>query len=230
MTYSINARDSETGMVGVAVSTKLLCVGALVPFPRAGVGSVATQSFVNPYIGIKGLDYLAAGLNAVETRDRLAAEDEGRAIRQFTVVDAHGGSAAYTGAECVDWNGHRTGDGYAAAGNMLVGEETISAMAEAYEAAAGEPFGERLLRALEAGQAAGGDRRGRQSAAMKVMASEDYPLIDLRVDDHPEPVAELRRLWGLYHEGFADVMGMLPSKANPAGMFDMEQIRQFLPK
>lgn len=230
MTFSINARDPETGMVGVAVSTKLLCVGALVPFPRAGVGSVATQSFVNPYIGIKGLDYLAAGASAVEARDRLAAGDDGRAIRQFTVVDAHGGSAAYTGADCVAWNGHRTGPGYAVAGNMLVGEETVVAMAEAYEATAGQPFGERLMRALEAGQAAGGDRRGRQSAAMKVMSTEDYPLIDLRIDDHPEPVAELRRLWGLYHDGFAEVMGMLPSKAHPAGLFDMDQIRQFLPK
>lgn len=230
MTFSIAARCPETGRVGVAVSTALLCVGALCPFPRAGTGAISTQSFVNPYIGIAGLDLLASGLDAGSTMERLAAGDEGRAIRQFSVVDNEGRSAAYTGAGCVPWCGHRTGDGYAVAGNMLVNEETITSMASAFESSAGAPFAERMVRALEAGQAAGGDKRGRQSAALKVMSSEDYPVIDIRVDDHPDPVAELRRIWGLYNQGFGDVMGMLPTKANPYGLFDMDQIRQFLPK
>lgn len=230
MTFSIAARCPETGMVGVAVSTALLCVGQLVPFPRAGVGAVATQSFVNPYLGLRGLDYLADGMDAAAVRDRLADQDEGRTLRQFSVVDRHGNSAAYTGLDCVLWCGHRTGDGYAVAGNMLVGEETITAMADAFEATNGEPFAERLVRALEAGQAAGGDKRGRQSAALKVMDTEDYPAVDIRVDDHPDPVVELRRIWGLYNQGFGDVLQMMPTKVHPAGLFDLEALRPFLPK
>lgn len=230
MTFSIAARCPETGMVGVAVSTALLCVGQLVPFPRAGVGAIATQSFVNPYLGLRGLDYLAEGTDAAAVRNRLAEEDAGRTLRQFSVVDRDGNSAAYTGADCVLWCGHRTGNGYAVAGNMLVGEETVTAMADAYEAARDQPFGERLMLALEAGQAAGGDKRGRQSAAMKVMDTEDYPTIDLRVDDHPDPVVELRRLWGLYNQGFGEVMGMMSTKAHPTGLWNLEELRPYLPK
>ena len=229
MTWSITARCPETGMLAVAVSTKLMCVGALCPFPQAGVGAVSTQSFVNPYIGIEGLELLAAGLDAPTARDRLADWDDGRALRQFTVVDRTGAAAAYSGESCVGWFGHLTGDGYAVAGNMLVGEETIRATARAYDAAADQPFAERLVRAMEAGQAAGGDRRGRQSAALKVVHTEDYPLIDLRIDDHPDPVAELRRLWLLYQHDLGPVMAMLPTKAHPAGRFDMDDIRAHLP-
>lgn len=230
MTFSIAARCPETGMVGVAVSTALLCVGQLCPFPRAGVGAISTQSFVNPYLGLHGLDLLESGMDAAAVRDRLAANDDGRAIRQFSVVDAAGSSAAYTGADCVAWCGHRIGDGYAVAGNMLTGEAVIAAMAAAFESSAGQPFGERLVQALEAGQAAGGDKRGRQSAALKVMDREDYPTIDIRVDDHPDPVAELRCIWGLYNAGFGDVVRMMPTKANPVGLFDLEALRPFLPE
>ena len=230
MTFSIAARCPETGQMGVAVSTALLCVGQLCPFPRAGVGAVATQSFVNPYLGLHGLDYLAEGMDAAAVRDRLISEDPGHTLRQLSVVDREGKSASYTGSDCVPWCGHLTGDGYAVAGNMLVGEETITAMAGAYEANADQPFTERLVRALEAGQAAGGDKRGRQSAALKVMDVEDYPMVDIRVDDHPDPVVELRRLWGLYNQGFGDVLKMMPTKANPAGLFDLEALRPFLPK
>jgi uncharacterized Ntn-hydrolase superfamily protein len=217
-------------MVGVAVSTALLCVGQLCPFPRAGVGAISTQSFVNPYLGLHGLDYLAAGMDATAVRNRLAAEDEGRAIRQFTVVDRDGGSAAYSGVNCVPWFGHLTGAGYAVAGNMLTGEDVITEMANAYEASSGQPLAERLVLALEAGQAAGGDKRGRQSAALKVMETEDYPLIDIRVDDHPDPVVELRRIWGLYNQGFGEIMRMMPTRAHPVGTFDLEAIRPFLPE
>jgi len=217
MTFSIAARFPETGMVGVAVSTALICVGSLVPFTEAGVGAVATQSFVNPYIGIRGVEYLASGLDAQAAMERLAAEDEGRNVRQFSVVDAHGRAAAYSGVDCVGWFGHRTGDGYAVAGNMLVGEPTIVEMARVFEGSAAEHLAERLVRALEAGQAAGGDKRGRISAAVKVCHTEEYPLVDIRVDDHPDPVAELRRLWGLYQGNFVNFMQMMPSKAHPAG-------------
>ena len=229
MTFSIAARCPETGMVGVAVSTALLCVGQLCPFPRAGVGAISTQSFVNPYLGLHGLDYLEEGMDAASVRDKLAADDEGHAIRQFTVVDRDGGSAAFSGADCVPWFGHLTGDGYAVAGNMLTGEDVITEMANTYEATAGTPFAERLVRALVAGQAVGGDHRRRQSAALKVMDTEDYPLIDIRVDDHPDPVVELRRIWGLYNQGFDEIMRMMPTKAHPAGTFDLEAIRPFLP-
>jgi uncharacterized Ntn-hydrolase superfamily protein len=230
MTFSIAARCPDTGQVGIAVTTKLLCVGALCPFVQSGVGAISTQSFVNPYIGIRGLEYLASGMDAQAVADRLAEEDEGRALRQFTVVDNQGRAAAYSGKDCVAWFGHRTGDGYAVAGNMLTGGDVIEALAEAYEASAGEPFGERLMRALEAGQSKGGDKRGRQSAALKVASTEEYPLVDLRVDDHPDPVQELRRIWGLYQADLAGVMGMLPSKAHPAGLFDLEELRPYLPK
>ncbi len=194
MTFSITARCPETGMVGVAVSTKLLCVGALCPYVRAGVGAVSSQSFVNPYIGIHGIELLATGTPAESVRDQLAEADEGRALRQFCIVDANGNAAAYSGNDCVDWFGDRVGAGYAVAGNMLVGEATIAAMAAAYERSSSEAFPERLVRALEVGQEAGGDKRGRQSAALKIAHTEDYPYIDLRVDDHSEPVADLRRL------------------------------------
>ena len=197
MTFSIASHCHETGMLGVAVSTALLCVGQLCPFPRAGVGTISTQSFVNPYLGLRGLDYLEAGMDATAVRDRLAAEDEGRAIRQFAVVDRVGGSAAYSGVDCVPWFGHLAGDGYAVAGNMLTGEDVVAEMANVYEASSEHPFAERLVLALEGGQAVGGDTRGRQSSALKMMETEDYPLIDIRVDDRPDPIVELRRIWDL---------------------------------
>ena len=229
MTFSIAARCPETGMVGVAVSTAVICVGQLVPFPKAGVGAVATQSFVNPYIGFKGLDYLVSGMDAQSAMERLAAEDDGRDVRQFSVVDSSGRSAAYSGVQCVDWYGHQTGDGYAVAGNMLVGEPTITEMARAFEASAGQHLAERLVQALEAAQAAGGDKRGRISAALKVCHIEDYPLVDIRVDDHPDPVTELRRLWGLYQGDFAAFMRMMPSKAHPSGIYDNAELAGLLP-
>lgn len=229
MTFSIIARCPETGAFGVAVSTKLMCVGALCPFVRAGVGAVATQSFVNPYLGIDGLALLADGLDAAAVRERLVANDPGSAQRQFAVVDAAGRSAAFSGHECVGWYGHHEGDGFACAGNMLTGPEVVAGMATAWNGSAGQPLAERLVRAVEAGQAAGGDKRGRQSAALLVATTEAYPLVDLRVDDHPDPVAELRRLWEMYRIDLAPIMGMLPTVARPAGMFDLAAIREHLP-
>ncbi len=230
MTFSIAAKCAETGQFGVAVSTKLLCVGALCPFVKAGVGAISSQSFVNPYIGVHGLRYLEEGMDAESAMRRLAEEDEGRGLRQFTVVDREGRSAAFSGDDCVQWFGHRTGSDYAAAGNMLTGADVVDGIAESFESTTGQPFGERLMQALEAGQAPGGDKRGRQSAAMVIYSTEEYPLVDLRIDDHTDPVAELRRLWGLYNDQLAGVMSMLPTKEHPFGLFDMDQIREHLPE
>jgi uncharacterized Ntn-hydrolase superfamily protein len=197
VTFSIVARCPLTGEFGVAVSTAIPAVGAINPFAEARAGAVATQAWSNPYLGIDGLKLLARGLPAREVLARLLKADPGRARRQLSIVDAQGGVAAFTGSQVQPWRGHYEGEGHVVAGNMLVSEETVRAMAEAFQAARGA-LGERLLIGLEAGQAAGGDRRGRVSAALLVVRDEEYPLIDLRVDEHVEPVAELRRIFDIY--------------------------------
>lgn len=189
-TFSIVAHDPASGMLGVSLSTKFPAVGAICSFARAGVGAIVTQARTNPLMAINGLDLLEEGYGAEEALRELLGSDHEPERRQLTVVDAHGDAAAHTGAETDSWCGHRTGPGYAVAGNLLVGEETIAAMAETFEASAGHPLPQRLVRALEAGQAAGGDRRGRQSAALHVVEGQPYPYLDLRVDEHPDPVAE----------------------------------------
>lgn len=195
MTFSIVARCPRTGMLGVGTSSCALATGAAVPFAGAGVGAIATQSFVNPFLGIDGLKLLASGLSPTEALARLLPGDPGRDMRQLLMVDAQGRTAAHTGSRCIAWCGHLSEPGYAVGGNILVGQETIRAMAEAFEASSEEELSERLMRALEAGQAAGGDRRGRQSAGLLVVHREEYPHLDVRVDDHPDPVAELRRVF-----------------------------------
>jgi uncharacterized Ntn-hydrolase superfamily protein len=219
MTFSIVARDPRTGMLGIAVTTKFFGVGSLCPFARAGVGAVATQALVNPTYGPHGLDLLASGLSPEEVADRLLSEDEGRDHRQLHLMDASGRVAARSGAECVDWFGHQTYDGYSVAGNMLAGPDVIAETARAYAASAGEPLAERLIRALEAGQAAGGDKRGRQSAALYLVSTEVYPYLDLRVDDHPEPLVELRRLYEESQAEYLPFKDKLPTRANPAGLY-----------
>jgi uncharacterized Ntn-hydrolase superfamily protein len=197
MTYSIVAWDEATGMTGVAVATKHLAVGSLVPHARAGVGAVATQANTNPYLGCWGLDRLESyqrhsggTLGARETLDSLLQDDPGRDGRQVHLVDARGNSAAWTGPECAGHAGHICFDGYSVAGNYLTGPEPLEAMARGYREALdqGQPFELRLLRAIEACDMAGGDRRGRQSAALLVMHRESYPLFDFRVDHHPDPL------------------------------------------
>ena len=216
-TFSIAARCPRTGMLGVAVSTAVPAVGGICPFIRPGVGAVSTQSWVNPYLGIDGLELMAGGRSAREALDRLMAEDPGKAVRQLGLVDAEGRSAAWTGEDCVPWCGHITGDGFAVQGNMLVGEATTQAMAEAFERSAALSLPERLVIALEAGQAAGGDKRGRQSAALKVYWKEEYPYCDLRVDEHRHPVAELRRVFEVAcHQLLPFIKGM-PTRADPLG-------------
>jgi uncharacterized Ntn-hydrolase superfamily protein len=197
MTFSIVAHCAQTDDLGVAVSTAIPAVGAINPFARARVGAIATQAWSNPYLGIDGLGLLARGLLAAEVLERLLRTDADKERRQLSIVDSHGGVAAFTGSQVQSWGGHREGEGYVVAGNYLVGGETILAMAGAFERARGS-LGERLLVALESGQAAGGDRRGKVSAALLVVRDEEYPYIDLRVDEHSEPVAELRRIFDIY--------------------------------
>ena len=176
-TFSIVGRCSRSGQLGVAVSTKVPGVGGLCPFVRAGIGAVATQAWVNPYLGFRVLDALATGLDAVSALESVLAKEVDREIRQVGVVDARGGSAAFTGRETDGWRGDRTGPSFAVQGNMLVSEDTLTRMIDAFHTRPEEPLAERLMRALEAGQLAGGDRRGRQSASILVRGSEDYPLV-----------------------------------------------------
>jgi uncharacterized Ntn-hydrolase superfamily protein len=203
-TYSICAFDPAAGQWGVATQSKFLAVGSVVPWAAAGVGAIATQSYANPRYGPEGLELLREGVPAAEVVDRLTSADEESALRQVGVVDGSGHAATFTGADCHAWAGGRTGAGYAAQGNILVSAATVDALAETLEATAGKPLAERLLDCLEAAQAAGGDSRGQQSAALLVVeAGGGYAglsdvLVDLRVDDHVEPLAELRRLYELH--------------------------------
>jgi uncharacterized Ntn-hydrolase superfamily protein len=203
-TYSIAACDLERGEWGVGVQSKFLAAGSIVPWAEPGVGAVATQALANPRYGPDGLALLRDGLSADETIAALVEADEGRDDRQVGVVDSQGRAATYTGKACLDWAGGKSGPGYAAQGNILVSEETVAGLVHGFEAGAGRPLADRLVDALAAAQLAGGDRRGQQAAGLLVVQKDggyggmDDVLVDLRVDDHPEPVAELKRLYGMH--------------------------------
>ena len=200
-TFSIAACDLEAAQWGVATQSKFLAVGSVVPWAEPYVGAIATQAYANPRYGPQGLALLREGLSAEETVERLTSADDGRAHRQLGVVDAEGRAATYTGASCMNWAGGIAGPCFAAQGNILVGEETVNALATTFTATAGRPLAERLVECLAAAQAAGGDRRGQQSAALIVVerdggyANLSDTLVDLRVDDHPAPITELARLY-----------------------------------
>ena len=206
-TYSIAACDLEAGQWGVATQSKFLAVGSVVPWAEPGVGAIATQAYANPRYGPEGLALLREGLSAEEIVARLTSADEGRAHRQIGIVDGKADSATFTGSECFEWAGGRTGPCYAAQGNILVSGETVDAIAETFENSTG-PLAERLLDCLDAAQAAGGDRRGQQSAALLVVerdggyAGLSDEVVDLRVDEHPRPLDELRRIYGLHRAIF----------------------------
>jgi len=208
-TYSIAACDLEAGQWGVATQSKFLAVGSVVPWAEPGIGAIATQAYANPRYGSEGLVLLREGLSAEEVVERLTAADKGRDQRQLGVVDNQGRSASFTGKECLDWAGGRTGPCYAAQGNILVSAETVDAIAETFEASQG-PLVERLLGSLDAGQAAGGDRRGQQSAAILVVeqdggyAGPSDTVVELRVEDHELPLQELRRLYRLHEALFGE--------------------------
>lgn len=224
MTYSIVARDEATGHYGVAVASRFFATGALVPHLRGGKCAVATQAFVSPIWGIEAADRLAAGEAASDVVADLVARDAGQAIRQIHMIDAAGRVAAHTGADCVPWCGHVAGPGVSVAGNMLVGAAVIGDTLAAYQAHMDLPLAERLMTAMEAGAAAGGDKRGTQSAALVIHRTEDYPWLSLRADDHPDPLAELRRLYDVAHERFVHVAEAMPTRGNFSGVTDRSGI------
>ena len=219
MTWSIVARDAS-GAFGVAVASRFFAVGALCPHAASGVGALATQALVNPLYAPAALDAMARGDDPAAIVRTLTAADTGRDHRQLHMIDEAGRIAAHTGSACIDWCGHRAGHGYSLAGNMLAGPGVLEATATAFEAHREAPFALRLLDAMAAGEAAGGDKRGKQAAALIVCTTERYPALDLRVDDHPEPIAELRRLYEVSLERFQPFVACLPSARDPAGIVD----------
>lgn len=239
-TYSIVARDPRTGELAVGVQSKFLSVGAVVPWAQAGVGAIATQAWANVSFGPAGLQLLTEGLSATEALERLLATDTGREHRQVGIVDRHGNAAAHTGEKCMHWAGHHVGDGYTCQGNILVSEATVKNMASSYEASASLPhIADRVIAALAAAQQAGGDSRGKQSSALYVVREKggygggNDRLVDLRVDDHPEPIEELQRLMDLhrqvwlaptpperYHLDTADKVMRLQAFLRELGVFD----------
>ena len=224
MTWSIVARDDAAGQIGVAVATCAFAVGARVPFVATGAGAIATQAFVNPFYGYRGLELLRDGTTAEAVVARLTEADAGRAERQLHVMDGAGRSAAYTGDACVPWCGHLVREGFSVAGNMLAGPAVVADTAAAFEAAKGQPLAQRFLIAVKAGEAAGGDKRGRQSAAILIHDGEEYPFLDIRVDDHPDPLAELERLEPVHRARFAHYRKFMPSRERPAGVIGREEI------
>jgi uncharacterized Ntn-hydrolase superfamily protein len=194
MTFSIIAHDVASGQVGIAVASKMLATGAHVPHIRTGVGAIASQARVNHYYGPRGLALLAAGASAADTVRLLIAADEDQDIRQVHVMDRHGRFAAHTGTECLEWCGHLVKESYSVAGNILAGPGVLEAMAAAYEAATAMPLAQKLVAAMKAGEQAGGDKRGRQSAGLLIHGISDWALLDIRVDDHADPLSELERL------------------------------------
>jgi uncharacterized Ntn-hydrolase superfamily protein len=224
MTWSIVAHDPTTGAFAVAVATKAFAVGASCPFVRSGVGAVSTQSFTNRYLGPAILDALARGLPPDAAIESALAGDAGRGIRQVHVVDRHGRTAAWTGQNCIEWCGSVAAPGVSIAGNMLSGEPTIAETYATFQAHAEFDLPERLMLAMEAGEMAGGDRRGRQSAAMVMTTTEDFPDLNLRVDDHPAPLVELRRLLEIWRRERAPGLSSQPSRANPSGYTDIDTI------
>ena len=224
MTWSIIARDSATGRFGIAVATKFFAVGARVPHIAAGIGGIATQALVNPYYGIDGLKLLREGHKPRDVVDTLIAADEGRESRQLHVMDALGRIACHTGRECVDWCGHIEGNGFSIAGNMLAGARVLDDTAEAFLANVTLPFAQRLIAAMRSGEAAGGDKRGKQSAALLIYGEEEWSDLDLRVDDHANPLEELERLERVSRERWVHFRQFLPSRRNPAGITDRATI------
>jgi uncharacterized Ntn-hydrolase superfamily protein len=220
MTWSIIARNPSSGEFAIAVATKFFAVGSRVPHVAAGIGAVATQALVNPFYGVNGLKHLREGQAPDDILARLTADDTGRDHRQLHIMDATGRIAQHTGSACVDWCGHVKGDGFSIAGNMLAGPQVIAATAETYMKSSALPFPRRLIAAMRAGEAAGGDKRGKQSAALVIHGKEQWSDLDLRVDDHLDPLAELERLEQVSRERWVHFRQFLPNHANPAGVTD----------
>ena len=223
MTWSILARDAQ-GQFGLAIASRFFAVGALCLHSQRGVGALATQALMNPLYGPAGLALLAAGQPAAEALAELIASDAGREHRQLHLLPATGPAAAHTGAACIDWCGHQLFDDFSVAGNMLAGPQVLAATADAYLSAAGLPLAERLLAAMAAGEAAGGDKRGKQAAALRIQADEDYLQLDLRVDDHADPITELQRLYQVSLQRSQPFTACLAGRHDPVGLTDRQQI------
>jgi len=226
MTWSIIAHDKATGCFGIAVATKFFAAGARVPFIAAGVGAVATQALINPFYGTDGLRFLREGMPADAVVKALIDADDGRDHRQVHIMDVNGRIAAHTGVSCIDWNGHIHGEGFSAAGNMLAGPRVLDDAAAAYFANSASPFPRRLVVAMQAGEAAGGDKRGKQSAGLLIYGEEAWSDLDLRVDDHAEPLAELDRLERISRERWIAFRQCLPNRRDPVGITDRNIIEQ----
>jgi uncharacterized Ntn-hydrolase superfamily protein len=224
VTWSIVAHDPASDAFAVAIATKAFAVGASCPFVRSGVGAVSTQSITNRYLGPAILDGMARGLAPAAAIEGGLAGDEGRGLRQVHAIDRNGRTAAWTGRNCVEWCGNVSAGGISVAGNMLAGEATVSATLASWQSNPNLPMPDRLMTAMEAGDAAGGDRRGKQSAALVVVTTEDFPDLDLRVDDHAEPLQELRRLLSIWQVEGVPRLGIAPSKSNPSGLTDLDAI------
>jgi uncharacterized Ntn-hydrolase superfamily protein len=228
MTWSIIARDKYTGQFGIAVATRFFAVGALAPHLKSNVGAIATQALVNVFYGTDGLRLLEQGASAKVVVSAVTAADAGCDHRQVHVIDAQGGTAAHTGKSCVDWCGHLAGDNFSVAGNMLVGAGVIKDTAAAYAKNTALSFPHRLIAAMRAGEAAGGDKRGKQSAVLIICGEEEWPDLNLRVDDHADPLAELERLESVSRERFVHFMRMLPSQSDRVGITDRDVIESKL--
>jgi len=224
VTWSIIARDAPTRRVGIIVATRFFAVGCMVPHIKTGVGAVATQAFINPLYGPQGLAQLESGLSAEDAVGRLTSEDAGRDHRQLHVMDRNGRCAGYTGATCIDWCGHIIQPSFSIAGNMLAGPAVLAETIRAYEAAPDLPLARRLIAAMQAGEAAGGDKRGKQSAALLISSGEEWSALDLRVDDHADPLADLERLERVSRERWVHFRKFLPTRQNPAGITDRATI------
>jgi uncharacterized Ntn-hydrolase superfamily protein len=224
MTWSIIARDDSTRQIGIAVATRFFAVGARVPHIAAGIGGIATQALVNPYYGIDGVKLLREGREPRDIVETLIAADSGHESRQLHIMDASGRVAAFTGRDCVDWCGHIEGKGFSIAGNMLAGARVLDDTGKTYIAGEKLPFAQRLIAAMRAGEAAGGDKRGKQSAALLIYGEEEWSDLNLRVDDHTDPLGELERLEAVSRERWVHFRKYLPTRKNPAGVTDRATI------
>jgi uncharacterized Ntn-hydrolase superfamily protein len=218
MTFSIVAHCPRTGMLGVAVATAVPAVGSMCPYVKTAVGAVSTQSWVNPYLAIDALRMMESGKSGPEALNAVMAADEGREVRQIGIVDAKGRCAAWSGKNCTAWFGQIVEPHFAVQGNMLVSAPTVEEMAKAFRAGERLDLAERLMLAMDAGESAGGDKRGRQSAALKVHHTEDYPLLDLRVDEHAYPVAELRRVFTIAKLQLLPFVQGMPKRGDPGAV------------
>jgi uncharacterized Ntn-hydrolase superfamily protein len=226
MTWSIVAKDPFTGHIGIAVTTCAFAVGSRVPFIASGLGAIASQAFVNPFYGLRGLELLRAGASADDVIRIVSATDEGESDRQVHVMDAKGRFAAHTGSTCVPWAGHIIRGHFSVAGNMLAGAQVIEETARVFEAQGALPFAKRFIAALKAGQAAGGDSRGKQSAAILIHDDEEYARLDLRVDDHAEPLDELARLEEVSRQRYIHYRSCMPRAGQPSGVLGRAEIER----